>query len=96
MVAEVALDTSGQSMWPFCPDIALDPLGHHIVNCLQDEVFYLYHRAHSVERGHGSTRDLAHTKTKDIFVETVPYNYIATIHDYLKSNTNHILSLWAG
>ena len=61
---------------PFCPDTALDPLGHHAVTCKhggdvvirhnrqRDEVFNICRRAHlnvSVERGHGLTRDLAHT-----------------------------------
>ena len=31
----LGLDTSGQSMCPFCPDTALDPLGHHAVTCRQ-------------------------------------------------------------
>ena len=62
---------------------ALDPLGHHAVTCrhgedvvichnrLRDEVFDLCCRAHlsvSVERGHGLTRDLAHTRPADIFI----------------------------
>ncbi|KAL5484071.1 hypothetical protein EMCRGX_G020510 [Ephydatia muelleri] len=29
----LGLDTSGRSMCPFCPDTALDPLGHHAVTC---------------------------------------------------------------
>ena len=29
----LGLDTSGRSMYPFCPDTALDPLGHHAVTC---------------------------------------------------------------
>ena len=29
----LGLDTSGRSMCPFCPDTALDPLGHHDVTC---------------------------------------------------------------
>eukprot|EP00731_Ephydatia_muelleri_P006380 Em0003g628a len=74
------LDTSG---WSMCPDTALDPLGHHAVTCrhggdvvirhnrLRDEVFNLCRRAHlsvSVERGHGLTRDLAHTRPADILI----------------------------
>ena len=70
-------------MCPFCPDTALDPLGHHAVTCrhggdvvirhnrLRDEVFDLCRRAHlsvSVERGHGLTRDLAHTRPADILI----------------------------
>ncbi|KAL5479843.1 hypothetical protein EMCRGX_G023432, partial [Ephydatia muelleri] len=79
----LGLDTSGRSMCPFCPDTALDPLGHHVVTCrhggdvvirhnrLRDEVFDLCRRAHlsvSVERGHGLTRDLAHTRPADILI----------------------------
>ena len=54
----LGLDTSGRSMCPYCPDTALDPLGHHAVtcrhggdvviclNCLWDEIFDLCCRAH--------------------------------------------------
>ena len=65
----------------FCPDTALDPLGHHAVTCRQDvvirhnhrrdEVFNLCRRAHlsvGVVRGHGLTRDLAHTRPADILI----------------------------
>ena len=66
----LGLETSGQSMCPFCPDTTLDPLGHHAVTCrhggdvvirhnhLRDEIFDLCRRAHlsaSVDRGHGLT-----------------------------------------
>ena len=79
----LGLDTSGQSMCPFCPDTTLDPLGHHAVTCrhggdvvichnrLRDEIFDLCHRTHlsvSVERGHGLTRDLDHTRPADILI----------------------------
>ena len=61
----LGLITSGRSMCPFCPDTALDPLGHHAVTCrhggdvdirhnrLRDKVFDLCRRAYlsvSVER----------------------------------------------
>ena len=70
-------------MFPFCPNTALDPLSHHAVTCshggyvvihhnrLRDEVFDLCCHAHlgaSVERGHGLTRDLAHTRPADILI----------------------------
>ncbi|KAL5509138.1 hypothetical protein EMCRGX_G004448 [Ephydatia muelleri] len=49
----LGLDTSGWSMCPFCPNIALDPLGHHAVTCrhggyvvIRDEVFDLCRCAH--------------------------------------------------
>ena len=29
----LGLDTSGGSLCPHCPDIALDPLGHHAASC---------------------------------------------------------------
>ena len=79
----LGLDTSARSMCPFCPDTALDPLGHHAVTCRhegkvvirhnrrKDEVFNLFRSAHqsvSVERGHGLTRDLAHTRPADILI----------------------------
>ena len=72
----LGLDTSGQSMCPFCPaTTALDPLGHLAVTCrhggdvvichnlLRDEVFNLCCHAHlsvSVERGHGHQRPCPH------------------------------------
>ena len=70
-------------MCPFCPDTALDPLGHHAVTCrhggdvvicqnrLRDEVFDLCCRAHlsvSVERGYGLTRNFTHTRPADILI----------------------------
>ena len=79
----LGLDTSGWSMCPFCPDIALDPLGHHAVTCrhggdvvihhnrLRDEVYLtsvIVPTCVSVERGHGLTRDLAHTRPADILI----------------------------
>ena len=27
------MDTSGGSLCSFCPEVALDPLGHHAVSC---------------------------------------------------------------
>ena len=49
--------------------IEMDVVIHH--NRLQDEIFDICHRAHlsvSVERGHGLTRDLAHTRPADILI----------------------------
>ena len=75
----LGLDTSGRSMCPFCPDTALDPLGHHAVtrrvvirhNRLRDEIFDLCRHAHlsfRLEKGNGLTRDLNHTRPADILV----------------------------
>ena len=79
----LGLDTSGQSMCPFCPDMALDPLGHHAVTCrhggdvvirynrLRDEIFDLCRHAHlsvRLEKGNGLTRDLDHTCPADILI----------------------------
>ena len=70
-------------MCPFCPDTALDPLGHHAVTCrhggdvviyhnrLRDEIFDLCRRAHlsvRLEKGNGLTRDLDHTRPADILI----------------------------
>ena len=44
---------------------------YNLYNRLRDEVFDLCRRAHlsvSVERGHGLTRDLAHTRPADILI----------------------------
>ena len=72
-----------QSMCLFCPDTAIDPLDPHAVTCrhggdvvtchnrLRDEVFDLCRHAHlsvSVERGHGLTRDLPHTRPADTLI----------------------------
>ena len=69
----LGLDTSGRFTCPFCPDTALDPLGHHAVtcrhggdvvirhNCLRDDIFDLCRHAHlsvRLEKGNGLTRDL--------------------------------------
>ena len=79
----LGLDTSGRSMCPFCPDTALDPLGHHAVTCrhggdvvtchnrLWDEIFDLCRHAHlsvRLEKGNGLTRDLDHTRPADILI----------------------------
>ena len=66
------------------PILPLDPLGHHAAvtcrhggdvvirhNRLWDEIFDLCRHAHlsaSVERGHGPTRDLDHTRPADILI----------------------------
>eukprot|EP00731_Ephydatia_muelleri_P000108 Em0001g108a len=69
----LGLDTSGRSMCLFCPDTALDPLGHHAVTCrhggdvvihynrLGDEIFDICRRAHlsiRLEKGNGSLETL--------------------------------------
>ena len=76
----LGLDTSGRSMCPFSPNIALDPLGHHAVTCrhggnvvilLQDEIFDLCRYAHlsvRLEKDNGLTRDLDHTRPADILI----------------------------
>ena len=69
-------------MCPFCPDTTLDSLGHAVTcrhggdvvihyNHLLDEIFDLCRHALlsiSVERGHGLTRDLDHTRPADILI----------------------------
>ena len=79
----LGLDISGGVMCPFCPEIALDSLGHHAVTCrhggdvvirhnlLRDVVADLCRRAHLsvlVEKGHGLTRDHSHTRPADILI----------------------------
>ena len=70
-------------MCPFCPDTALNPLGHHAVTCrhgadvvirhnrLQDEIFDLCRHAHlsvRLAKDNGLTRDLDHTRPADILI----------------------------
>ena len=78
----LGLDTSGRSTCPFCPNTALDPLGHHAVTCrhggdvichnrLRDDIFDLCHHAHlsvRLEKGNGLTTDLDHTRPADILI----------------------------
>ena len=66
----------GRSVCPFCPEVALDPLGHHAATCrhggdvvvrhnhLCDVIVDFSRRAHllvTVEKGHGLTKDHNHT-----------------------------------
>ncbi|KAL5477904.1 hypothetical protein EMCRGX_G024759 [Ephydatia muelleri] len=60
----LGLDTSGQSMCSFCPDTALDPLGHHAVTCRHGHA----HLCVRLEKGNGLTRDLDHTRPADILI----------------------------
>ena len=39
----LGLDTSVQLMCPFCPDTALDPLGHHAVTCRHGGDVVIHH-----------------------------------------------------
>ena len=70
-------------MCPFCPDMALDPLGHHAVTCrhggdvvichnhLWDDIFDLCRHAHlsvRLEKGNGLTRDLDPTRPAEILI----------------------------
>ena len=65
----------GRSVFPFCPEVALDPLGHHAATCRHGGDVVVWHnhlcdvivdfcwRAHlsvTVEKGHGLTRDQPH------------------------------------
>eukprot|EP00731_Ephydatia_muelleri_P027206 Em0019g79a len=57
----LGLDTFGRSMCSFCPDTALDPLGHHAVTC-----------RHGGDRSYAiifyRMRDLAQTRPTDILI----------------------------
>ena len=78
------LDTSGGSLCPHCPDIALDPLGHHAASCrhggdvvarhnhLRDIFANFCHRAHlsvRVEVGYGLARDHVNSRPVDVLVQ---------------------------
>ena len=73
----------GRSVCPFCPEVALDPLGHHAATCrhegdvvfrhnhLRDVIVDFCQRAHlsvTVEKGHGLTRDHNHTRPADVLI----------------------------
>ena len=80
----LGLDTLGGSLCPLCPDIALDPLGHHAAtyrhggdvvawyNCLRDILANFCCRAHlsvRVEVGFGLARDHITSRPADILVQ---------------------------
>ena len=80
----LGLDMSGGSLCPLCPDIALDPLGHHAAscrhggdvvalhNCLRDIFANFCHRAQlsvQVELGYGLARDHINSRPADILVQ---------------------------
>eukprot|EP00731_Ephydatia_muelleri_P022813 Em0015g396a len=74
----LGLDTSGRSMCPFCPDTALDPLGHHAVTCrhggdvvirhnrFRDEIFDLCSHVHLSVRLEGKPAALDITITSPL------------------------------
>eukprot|EP00731_Ephydatia_muelleri_P031244 Em0022g758a len=80
----LGLDTSGGSLCPHCPDIALDPLGHHAASCrhggdvvarhnhLQDIFANFCRRAHlsvRIEVGYGLARDHVNSRPADVLVQ---------------------------
>ena len=80
----LGLDTSGGSLCPYCPDIALDPLGHHAASCrhggdvvarhnhLRDTFANFCRRAHlsvRVEVGYGLARDHVNSCPADVLVQ---------------------------
>ena len=80
----LGLDTSGGSLCPHCPDIALDPLGHHAASCrhggdvvarhnrLRDIFAKFCRRAHlsvRVEVGYGLARDHVNSRPANVLVQ---------------------------
>ena len=80
----LGLDTSGGSLCPHCPDIALDPLGHHAASCrhggdvvarhnhLRDIFANFCRQAHlsvRVEVGYGLARDHVNSRPADALVQ---------------------------
>ena len=81
----LGLDTSGGSSCPFCPGIALDPLGHHAASCrhggdvvsrhnnLRDIFADICRRAHlsvKVEVGYGLSREHFNSRPADVYVRS--------------------------
>ena len=81
----LGLDTSGGSSCPFCPGIALDPLGHHAASCrhggdvvsrhnnLRDIFADICRRAHlsvKVEVGYGLSREHFNSRPADVLVRS--------------------------
>ena len=50
------MNTSIQSVCPFCPNITLDPLGHHAVSCKHGGDVVIRHIAEFCRRAHLSVR----------------------------------------
>ena len=78
------MSSSTQSVCPFCPDITLDPLGHHAVSCrhggdvvirhnrLRNIFAEFCHRAHlsvRVEVGQGLSRVHSNSCPADVLVD---------------------------
>ena len=79
----LGLDTSRGSCRPLCPDIALDPLGHHVVSCRRggdivichnqqrDTLVDLCRSSHlgvKIEAGSGLTPDHSLSHPANVFV----------------------------
>ena len=79
----LGVDTSRGSSCGLCPDVALDPLGHHAATCrcgadvairhnrLRDVFLSFCHQAHiatRLEAGSGLTPGLDHTRPADVLV----------------------------
>ena len=80
----LGLKTSDASPCPFCPDLVLDPLGHHATSCrhggdvvirhnhLRDIVADFCRQAHlsvRVEAGYGLSSDHSNTRPADVLVQ---------------------------
>ena len=80
----LGMNSTARSSCPFCPDIALDPLGHHAVSCrhggdvvirhsrLRNIIADLCHRAHlsvRVEVGRGLLGSHDYTRPADVLVD---------------------------
>ena len=80
----LGLDTLGSSLCPFCPGVALDPLGHHAASCRHDGDVVARHnhlrdilvdfcgRAHlpvKVEVGYCLGRDNVNSRPADVLVQ---------------------------
>ena len=80
----LGLKTSDASPCPFCPDLILDPLGHHATSCrhggdvvirhnhLRDIVADFCRQAHlsvRVEAGYGLSSDHSNTRPADVLVQ---------------------------
>ena len=80
----LGLNTSEASPCPFCPELVLDPLGHHAASCrhggdvvtqhnrLRNIFVELCHQAHlsvRVEAGFGLSRVLRNTRPADVLVQ---------------------------
>eukprot|EP00731_Ephydatia_muelleri_P002291 Em0001g2291a len=105
----LGMNSSVGSVCPFCPDITLDPLGHHAVSCRHGGDVAIRHNhlrniftefcccAHlSVEAGNDLTADHSHTRPADLLLTNWATGKTAAFDISVTSPLNTLTLLEAG